>query len=427
MLRFIYKKLTILLVAILFVIPLFSSAATLEEQLAAKKQQIEDLQKQIQAYQSEIKSKESEAKTLEKQINLLADKIRKVQSEIKALGLAIDLTGLEIIDKEQEILGRQDKINNNEDLLAYSLWLLYRTEEINSPLMLLIRSDTISDFLREINDLVAIQESIIQAMQKIKDEKKLLEDEKIQLEEKQEEQEKLKSLQEVQQREVALRKLEQNILLGKAKRRKTELVTLLSLSKEQAEKLRDEIYYLQRNGISLEDAIKYGQIVAERAGIRSAFLLALLEVESGLGTNIGSGRYKTDMNPNQWDYFFKITKKLGLDPEITPVSKKPSYGWGGAMGAAQFLPGTWLGYEDDVARLTGHNPPSPWRIEDSFMAAALKLAHDGASSKTESGELAAAKKYLSGNPNCTKSICNWYANLVLDKAREIEKNLTPGQ
>lgn len=420
-----YKKLTMLLAVILFVVPLFSSAATLEEQLAAKKQQIDDLQKQIEAYQLEIKLKESEAKTLEKQINLLADKIRKIQSEIKALGLAIDLTGLEIIDKQQEILSKQDKINKDKELLVHSLWLLYRTEEINNPLVMFIRSNTISDFLREINDLVALQESIISTMEKIEEERKLLEDEKIQLEEKQQEQEKLKSLQEVQQREVNLRKLEQNILLGQAKRRKTQLVTLLSLSKEQAEKLRDEIYYLQRNGISLEDAIKYGQIVAERAGIRAAFLLALLEVESGLGTNIGSGRYKTDMNPNQWDYFFEITKKLGLDPEVTPVSKKPSYGWGGAMGAAQFLPGTWLGYEKEVARLTGHNPPSPWRIEDSFMAAALKLARDGASSKTQSGELAAAKKYLSGNPNCTKSICNWYANLVLDKAAEIEKNLTP--
>jgi peptidoglycan hydrolase CwlO-like protein len=425
MLRFLYRKLTILLTAILFVIPLFSSAATLEKQLAAKKQQIEDLQKQIQAYQSEIKLKESEAKTLEKQINLLADKIRKVQSEIKALGLAIDLTGLEIIDKEQEILERQDKINNDKGLLAYNLWLLYQTEETNSPLVMFIKSDTISDFLSDVNNLVTIQESIVSTMEKIKDEKKLLEGEKGQLENKQQEQEKLKSLQEMQQREVTLKKTEQNVLLGKTQKKRTELISLLNLSQEQINKLRDEIYYLQRNGVSLEDAVKYGQIVAERAGIRPAFLLALLEVESGMGTNIGSGRYKTDMNPNQWDYFFKITKKLGLDPEITPVSKKPSYGWGGAMGAAQFLPGTWLGYEADVARLTGHNPPSPWQIEDSFMAAALKLARDGASNKTESGELAAAKKYLSGNPKCTQSICNWYANLVLDKAAEIEKNLTP--
>jgi len=419
------KKFILLFVSIFFIIPQMVFAATLEEQLQAKKQQIEELENQIRNYQLEIKQKESEAKTFEREISILGSKIKKLQSEIDTLKLAIELTGLEIENKEQVILDKKDKINKQKELLAYNLWQLYREEELNNPLVMVLRSNTISDYFKEVNDLILLQENINESLQKIKEEKEKIEEEKRNLEEKQEEQERLKSLQEIQQREASLRKKEQSILLGKAKKRKTELVTLLNLSKEQVEKLRDEIYYLQRNGISLEDAIKYGQIVAERAGIRPAFLLALLEVESGLGTNIGSGRYKTDMNPNQWDYFFQITSKLGLNPEITPVSKKPNYGWGGAMGAAQFLPSTWLAYEDKVARLTGHHPPSPWRIEDSFMAAALKLAQDGASSKTEEGELAAAKKYLSGNPNCTKSICNWYANLVLDKAAEIEKNLTP--
>ena len=93
------------------------------------------------------------------------------------------------------------------------------------------------------------------------------------------------------------------------------------------------------------------------------------------------------------------------------------------MGPAQFLPGTWLGWESKIAKITGHNPPSPWSIEDSFTAAALKLYNDGASAKTRAGELRAAKSYISGNPNCTKSICNYYANLAMDKSDDIEETL----
>jgi len=121
--------------------------------------------------------------------------------------------------------------------------------------------------------------------------------------------------------------------------------------------------------------------------------------------------------------FFQIVAKLGLDPNTVKVSREPNYGCGGALGPAQFLPTTWLGYEDEVSRLTGHNPANPWNIEDAFMASALKLAKSGATSKDKTGETRAAKAYISGKSSCTSSICNYYANAVLRKAAEIEKNL----
>ena len=82
-----------------------------------------------------------------------------------------------------------------------------------------------------------------------------------------------------------------------------------------------------------------------------------------------------------------------------------------------------MAYEAEVARLTGHNPPDPWNIEDAFTAAALKLARGGASSKTRAGEMRAARAYIGGSPNCSRSICNHYANLVVDKVEDIEQEL----
>ena len=93
------------------------------------------------------------------------------------------------------------------------------------------------------------------------------------------------------------------------------------------------------------------------------------------------------------------------------------------MGPAQFIPSTWLAYEGEVTRLTGHNPPNPWSIEDSFMASAIKLARGGANTKTAQGEIRASKAYISGNPNCSSSICKYYSNTVQRKADQIEASL----
>ncbi|MEK7603927.1 MAG: lytic murein transglycosylase, partial [Patescibacteria group bacterium] len=97
--------------------------------------------------------------------------------------------------------------------------------------------------------------------------------------------------------------------------------------------------------------------------------------------------------------------------------------WGGAMGPAQFIPSTWVGYIDEVAKLTGHSLPNPWNVEDAFIAAAVKLSKDGASSQNRAGEVAASKRYYCGSATSTKSGCINYANSVQRLADEIEKNL----
>lgn len=93
------------------------------------------------------------------------------------------------------------------------------------------------------------------------------------------------------------------------------------------------------------------------------------------------------------------------------------------MGPAQFIPSTWLGYESEVTRITGRSPANPWNFEDAFTASAIKLARSGATSKDRAGESRAARAYISGNPSCTTSTCNSYANTILQKAAQIEQDL----
>src|ERR1700741_5248621 len=109
------------------------------------------------------------------------------------------------------------------------------------------------------------------------------------------------------------------------------------------------------------------------------------------------GRAETEKNA-----FMRITGDLGLNPDTQKVSREPSYGCGGAMGPAQFIPSTWVAYIGDVTRLTGRPLGNPWNPQDAFTAAAIKLAGGGASSKTRAGEIAAAKAYIGGSPNCSQ-------------------------
>jgi len=164
---------------------------------------------------------------------------------------------------------------------------------------------------------------------------------------------------------------------------------------------------------------------AERAKIRPEFLAAVIEIESANG--IGTGHWKKDMQERQRKYFKIICKKLGLNPNNVPVSKRPNYrlkdkhgreyrGWGGAMGVAQFMPKTWLAYEKRIAKITGNKPPSPFNERDATVGAALYLADHGAKKKTERAERIAALKYVSGN-NWHKPAIRFYGNQVVARAK----------
>jgi membrane-bound lytic murein transglycosylase B len=141
--------------------------------------------------------------------------------------------------------------------------------------------------------------------------------------------------------------------------------------------------------------------------------LAVITQESNLGKNIGqcylrntttgsgvnsSGKTIANIMKPTRDVtpFLTITKELGRDPYNTPVSCPMSFGYGGAMGPAQFIPSTWMLYRDRIQTLTGE-PGDPWDIYDAFLASALYLADSGAKAQTYNAEWKAAMIYFSGS------------------------------
>jgi len=121
------------------------------------------------------------------------------------------------------------------------------------------------------------------------------------------------------------------------------------------------------------------------------------------------------------DLFEEIIDELDYDEDEVKVSCNPSsyVGTGGAMGVAQFMSDTWMGYKSEIASTTGHDPPDPWSLADGVSAMAIKLARvPGVTKHKESSECDAAKLYLSGT---TSSSYNWYCDRVFYWADNYEK------
>lgn len=393
-------------------------AQDIQEKIYQKQRELESVEKQIQSLDASIKKKEGEIKSVEKQLEALEENISKVKLEIHKTSLEAQETSLEIEKIQEEISVKESIIEYQKKVIKEYLRIMYESDA-ESFLEILFSGEKFSESWNDIEAIQNVQSEIQEALANLKNQKTILGEKEEILLKKQEEQNALLEMQNAQKESLNFSQIQKETFLKKSQNKKEELESSIASSESRKRILREEIFQLKSSGVSMtmQKALETARYAAARTGIRPEFLLGLLKVESDLGNNVGSGNYKTDMNPAQYEAFFSITKKLGMNPETAPVSKRPTNykGWGGAMGPAQMMPKTWLGYETDVARLTEHNPPSPWNNEDAFTAAALKLSRDGASSQKKEDEWKAAMLYLAGS-NWNNPKLAWYGNRVLELA-----------
>jgi membrane-bound lytic murein transglycosylase B len=185
------------------------------------------------------------------------------------------------------------------------------------------------------------------------------------------------------------------------------------------------------------EALEIAEYVEGLTGVRPAFLLAVMKQESNIGRNVGQCYLK---NPNTGagivsyngksvdrvmkptrdvQPFLTITKELGRDPYNTLVSCPMSFGYGGAMGPAQFIPSTWMVYRERLKAMTGRFA-DPWNIKDAFLAAGLYLSDYGAANQTYNSEWKAAMIYFSGSTNSRYS---FYGNNVLAITKDLQEDI----
>lgn len=378
--------------------------------------QLNEVQAKIDEYQNSIQQTSQQQKSLSREISLFDKEVGKQILQIKKINL--DLLDVEesIKDNENSVGKLEVGLKERKALLNISLQKLNEYDNANW-VSIMLRGGNLSDFFNQVRYLRNIQNEINDFITNIDQMRQDLEDEKSNLEDKKLDIIRLKGLNALQQISLERKRKEKADLLSQTKGQEKLFTEALKRSKKDVQFIKQQLFTLESVGVSMsfEEAYKKARFASDKTGIRPAFLLAIFQVESKLGTYVGGGSWRVDMKPQERPLFLQITSRLSLDPDTMPVSKRPWYGWGGAMGAAQFIPSTWMIYESQVASLTGHNPPSPWNIEDAFIISSLKLSSNGANSRAYEDERSAAAKYLAGGRYKTK-VAREYADAVMDWA-----------
>ncbi|HUD04234.1 MAG TPA: lytic murein transglycosylase, partial [Candidatus Paceibacterota bacterium] len=239
-------------------------------------------------------------------------------------------------------------------------------------------------------------------------------------------------------------------LLAQSKQTQETYQTFVDSLQSRIDQIKAQLFQLSGGGAAIPfgAALTYAQTVESQTGVDPAFLLAIIQQESNLGSNVGKC-YLTDttsgaginvstgntfpnvMKPSRdIQPFLAITKSLGFDPLKTVVSCPiPSAGgYGGAMGPAQFIPSTWTIYISRIASALNISVPNPWNPPDAFMAAGLyfeDLGAKGTISNSYTINRTAACHYYSGE-NCYASngsanVGLSYGDSVMTRAENIQE------
>jgi len=429
-----------LLVGILFLfVPLFSHAQTAPltaDQRAALQAQLQQVEAQEAQAEQQLATAQSKSSSLSQAIAVLTAKINAAQLDIKAKNLLIQSLGSDIQDKTNHISDLETQIDQGKQTLADLLRKMHEIDAYSLPEVLLSQS-TVSGFFNDVDTFSSLQESLQTTFALLQSDEASTSAEKDALTTRQNAEMDAKYAIQQQENSIKADQAQQKQLLSISKGNEKAYTTLVSQEAAQAAKIRAALFSLAgASAIKFGDAYNFALTVSKQTGVPPAFLLAIITQESNLGSNIGQcyisgpsgdGVYvKTGdavsgvMKPTRdVEPFLTITSDLNLNPYQTPVSCPLSYGYGGAMGPAQFIPSTWVlpDFNSRIQSALGISTmPNPWNPLDAFMASGIYLSDLGADSTSYTAQKNAACKYYSGQSCGNVPGATSYGNSVLNLA-----------
>src|SRR3989344_6995941 len=409
---------------VLLAFPLFVGAQSVEERRTKLEQDLAALETQIKEQGNIREARQRESVSLERDIDIWNAKIEKAKLSIRARTLSIERLSGDITEKQRIIGNLSGRITREKDSLAE---LIRKTDKTDSSTVaeIILGNQNLSEFFENVDEYRVIKNALRDSFHELEENKTATETERQSLEEKRTEETDLRQLQEFEKKKIEMQEAEKRRILKISKGIEAEYQKIIKAQQLSAAQIRAELFTLRGSAaIPFAKALEYANIAGKRTSVRPALILGIIAEESNLGENVGTGSWKVDMKaPRDTEPFLDITKRLGLDPDKMPVSKKPWYGYGGAMGPAQFIPSTWVLYEERIAKATGHNPPNPWEPSDAFMASALLLMDNGADGGTRAAERIAALRYLAGWTNASKPAYAFYGDDVMELAEKYQKQI----
>jgi peptidoglycan hydrolase CwlO-like protein len=397
---------------------------------------------QSSALQQDITKTSQQKNTLANQIASLRSKIQNLDYQINQSTVKVKGLNVQITDTQTSIEETSLKILDSKNQVANILQSIY--EEDQKPSVEILLEGSLSDFFGNLVYLESLNSKVSDLLDNTRNLQAYLEGQKTKMDGEVDQLQKTIALQTLQKQENQQNQKQQQQYLNLTEAQYQQQLADKKELEQKSAKIKAMLF--QMVGVSkaptFGEALDIAKSVATLVSIRPAFLLAIISQESAIGRNVGqcvltdpaTGNGKRissgatvirimkptrDVQP-----FLQITKALGRDPYDTPVScwiaayvSGQPYGWGGAMGPAQFIPSTWMLFQDRLTALLG-KAPDPWAIKDSFTASALYLSDLGASRQTAATEKNAASRYYGGS--------SAYANSVYSRATCIQTFIDNG-
>ncbi len=438
-------------VVALFVPPNLVSSETDAERRKRLETELQNVERQILTQERLVEDKKMERQTLERDISIIEGEIKKTQLGIQARAVAIAQLSDQIGEKEVVLDILAERLDKQQVSLADLVRKSAFIEEY-SLVEVMLSKKNFSEFFDDVATFQSIKESLNESLAVLRDIRRDTVTQKNELETKQEAEAEMKRIQELQKREIEAKEREKEQILTVTKGEERQYQTLLDSQRKTAAQLRNALFSLLGGGggIPFPEAVSLAQYAARVTGVDAALILAILEQETNIGSNLGNCLFTDNqsarpvMHPTRDEpVFLAISGILGFDPYTRTVScpiiqNGSRVGWGGAMGPSQFIPSTWAIYggivnngsgwvyskdADAIRRINGNNTPAnPFNNKDAFIATALLLRDNGANG-SYSGDRLAALRYYAGWGGATNPANAFYGDQVMNRKSRLAQEI----
>lgn len=447
------QSLLALFLVLSFVTPYFIvSAETDIERRTRLEAQLKNVEQQIAAQEQLVDGKRGERQSLERDLSIIEGEIKQVELGILARSVAIEQLSDQIGEKEVVLSILEERLKQQQESLADLVRRDAMTEDVTLVEMML-SNDNLSDFFTVAATYRNLKDSLNESLGILHSIRGDTTDQKGQLEGKQETEAEMRRIQELEQERIEQKEKNKEQILTVTKGEERQYQALLDSQRQTAAQLRNALFQLLGGGgaIPFPEAIRLAKYASGVTGVDTALILAILEQETNLGSNLGSCLFtdqsssKPVMHPTRDEpVFLALSGVLGFDPFTRKVSC-PIYqggervGWGGAMGPSQFIPSTWAAYgglvsngsggwvysqaSDAIRRINGGSgPANPFNNQDAFIATALLLRDNGANGTT-GGDKLAALRYYAGWGGATNPANAFYGDQVMNRKSRLAQEI----
>jgi membrane-bound lytic murein transglycosylase B len=431
--------------------PVSVVAETEAERRTRLETELQNVERQILTQQRLVESKKQERQSLERDISIIESEIKAAQLGIQARAVAIEQLTDQIGEKEVVLDILAEKLVRQKDSLADLVRKSALLEEY-SLVEVMLSKQNFSEFFTDVAVFQSIKESLNESLTILHGIRRDTVEQKLALETKQETEAEMKRIQELEKQQIEQKEQEKEQILTVTRGEEEVYQSLLESQRKTAAQLRNALFQLLGGGggIPFPEAVRLAEYASGVTGVDTALILAILEQETNLGSNLGSCVFTDNrssrpvMHPDRDEpVFLAIAETLGFDPYTRTVScplirNGTRVGWGGAMGPSQFIPSTWAIYggmvnvgngwiydksSDAIRRINNTAGPSnPFNNQDAFIATALLLRDNGADG-TYNGDRTAALRYYAGWGGANNPANAFYGNQVMNRKSRLAQEI----